>query len=108
MSTGWLITVARRRLIDHWRRESRQDRRLQRLLGTFEEAPPSGAAEDHLDVLEALRRLPERQRAALTLRYLDDLSVRDVALALECSYDAAESLLARARRDFAAAYGGPT
>src|SRR5215470_5471915 len=29
LSTGWLIVVARRRLIDHWRREERDAKRLE-------------------------------------------------------------------------------
>ena len=36
-------------------------------------------------VVEALRLLPPRQRAAVVLRYLDDLPIAEVARALECS-----------------------
>jgi RNA polymerase sigma-70 factor (sigma-E family) len=36
-------------------------------------------------VVEALRRLPPRQRAAVVLRYLDDLPIAEVARALDCS-----------------------
>jgi RNA polymerase sigma-70 factor (sigma-E family) len=36
-------------------------------------------------VLEALRELPPKQRAAVVLRYLDDLPIAEVAAALECS-----------------------
>jgi RNA polymerase sigma factor (sigma-70 family) len=55
-------------------------------------------------VLEALRSLPERQRLALSLRYLDEHSVAEVAEALGTTYRAAESVLARARSSFATAY----
>lgn len=43
----------------------------------------------------ALLELPERQRAALFLRYYEDLSERQVADVLECSVGAAKALVAR-------------
>jgi DNA-directed RNA polymerase specialized sigma24 family protein len=49
------------------------------------------------DLLAALRTLPARQRAALWLRYCDDLAVADVARILHCSDSAAKQLLLRAR-----------
>ncbi|MGH9185837.1 MAG: RNA polymerase sigma factor [Acidimicrobiales bacterium] len=46
--------------------------------------PEAGAlaAEEHRRVVEALRRLPDRQREALVLRYYLDLPVADCASAL--------------------------
>src|SRR4029077_7806970 len=49
------------------------------------------------DLLSALRTLPPRQRAALWLRYCDDLATADVARILRCSDTAAKQLLLRAR-----------
>jgi len=49
------------------------------------------------DLLSALRTLPPRQRAALWLRYCDDLATADVASILRCSETAAKQLLLRAR-----------
>jgi RNA polymerase sigma-70 factor, ECF subfamily len=49
------------------------------------------------DLLAALRALPPRQRAALWLRYCDDLTTADVASILHCSETAAKQLLLRAR-----------
>lgn len=101
VTTGWLITVARRRLIDHWRRADTQRRGLDVL--RLERAPV-GETEEDGRVLAALGSLAPRQRAALVLRYLDDHSVTEVADALEVDYRAAESLLARGRRSFERAY----
>jgi RNA polymerase sigma-70 factor (ECF subfamily) len=42
----------------------------------------------------------------LTLRYVDDLSVPDVAALVERSLHATEGLLVRARAAFRRAYGG--
>ncbi len=47
------------------------------------------------DLWEALGTLPSRQRAALVLRYYEDLSERDTAAALGCSVAAVKSLLQR-------------
>jgi len=49
------------------------------------------------ELLLALRELPTRQRAALWLRYCDDLSVADVARVMRCSETAAKQVLLRGR-----------
>ena len=48
-------------------------------------------------LVAALRELPMRQRAALWLRYCDDLSVADVARIMRCTDTAAKQLLLRGR-----------
>jgi RNA polymerase sigma-70 factor (ECF subfamily) len=53
------------------------------------------------DALRLLGRLSDEHRAALILRYVDDLTVADVATQLRRSVAATESLLARARRHLA-------
>jgi RNA polymerase sigma factor (sigma-70 family) len=53
---------------------------------------------------ETLARLAPQHRAALTLRYLDDLPVRKVAQHLGRSVHATESLLVRARHAFRRTY----
>ena len=47
------------------------------------------------DLWRALASLPARQRAALVLRYYEDLSERDTATVLGCSVAAVKSLVAR-------------
>ena len=49
-------------------------------------------------VAAAIKELPERQRQALILRHFEGLSNPEIGEALECSVEAVESLLARARR----------
>jgi RNA polymerase sigma-70 factor (sigma-E family) len=55
----------------------------------FAQAPEAvsqaGDPSDRLDLRAALLQLPKRQRAAVVLRYLCDLSVEDVATILGCS-----------------------
>ena len=105
IDAGWLFTVARRRLIDHWRRESSRSRRLDRLRDeALRTAPADGDEAAGDGVAEALASLGERHRAALVLRYLEDFSVSEVADALGLGYKATESVLSRARAAFARAY----
>jgi RNA polymerase sigma-70 factor (ECF subfamily) len=54
--------------------------------------------------LAALQALRGQHRLALVLRYLDDLSVAEVARLLGKSVRATESLLVRARAALRAAY----
>jgi RNA polymerase sigma-70 factor (sigma-E family) len=54
--------------------------------------PDVGAKED---LWAALATLPARQRAALVLRYYEDLSEHDTAAILRCSVAAVKSLTAR-------------
>lgn len=57
--------------------------------------PQSGSTEDRLVLLSALTKVPARQRAALVLRYWEDLSVEDTAHALRCSPGTVKSQTAR-------------
>jgi RNA polymerase sigma-70 factor (ECF subfamily) len=95
LTVGWLIGVARHKLVDHWRRTAREERQLA-LTGTAVEDP----WEEQLDAdaaHNALRRLSGHQRAALTLRYLDGLPVAEVAGCVGRSVHATETLLMRAK-----------
>lgn len=52
-------------------------------------------------VASAIGELPRRQRQALILRHFDGLSNPEIGETLDCSVEAVESLLARARRQLA-------
>ncbi len=112
VSTPWLIGVARHKLVDHWRRMAREERGLHALASTEDSRRRADRSEDRWDIaLDALRarltlaQLSPLHRAVLTLRYLDDLSVPDVAELVERSVHATEGLLVRARGAFRRAYG---
>jgi RNA polymerase sigma-70 factor (ECF subfamily) len=62
-------------------------------------APESFRSDLDPELLAAMRELPSRQRAALWLRYCDDLATADVARILDCSETAAKQLLHRAREN---------
>jgi RNA polymerase sigma-70 factor (ECF subfamily) len=110
VSVPWLVGVARHKLVDHWRRQAREERGLRAVAAEGRDDDP--APDDEWDVrLDALRArhtlalLSPLHRAVLTLRYLDDLSVPDVAALVNRSVHATEGLLVRARGAFRRAYG---
>lgn len=98
VTVGWLVGVARHKLVDHWRRAGREQRGLAAVereqLDTDD--PWEGVLDLHA-AHSALWRLAPPQRLALTLRYLDGLSVPEVAEQLRRSVHATETLLVRAR-----------
>jgi len=109
-STGWLVGIARHKLVDHWRRREREVRGLRVVGGDRAVAPPGDddpwdATLDALRARETLAGLASQHRTALVLRYVDDLPVAEVAAVLGRSLHATETLLVRARRAFRAAYG---
>ncbi|HEV3400833.1 MAG TPA: sigma-70 family RNA polymerase sigma factor [Acidimicrobiales bacterium] len=107
LSVPWMLGVARHKLVDHWRRQARDDRSLRALVDDTPH-PPEDPWDVKLDVArarQALERLGPHHRAALTLRYLDDLPVAQVAALLERTLHATEALLVRARTAFRRAYG---
>lgn len=97
ISIGWLIVVARRRLIDHWRKVERERRSLRAVSGPEAVEDPWNEVIDVESAREALGRVAPQYRAVLTLRYVDGLSVPEVAELLERTVHATESLLQRAR-----------
>ena len=79
LPSAWLRRVLVNLAIDARRRQSRDVRLAERLGGssmTFDPADAlSGAGAEESVTWQAVRELPERQRAAVVLRYVDDLPV---------------------------------
>ena len=103
-SMPWVIGVARHKLIDHYRRAESEQRRMALVWagrGSDEEEVDLDR-EDPSRVVEMLRELSPSHRLVLALRYVDELSVEEIAKLLERSVHATESLLVRARRALAA------
>jgi RNA polymerase sigma-70 factor, ECF subfamily len=99
----WVMSIARRRLVDFYRSENRRRTAGQQLSdGSLPQRSITTVAEVRL--LTALDQVPEMQRLALVLRYVDDLSVREVASLIDKSERATESLLTRGRRSLLEAY----
>lgn len=93
----WIITVARNKMIDRFRKHDRESRGLARL-----PRPRRGDDDvarrvvDNHAVLACLRRLPPLQRAVVALRFVDDMSIAEVAALLGKHKGAIDSLQRRA------------
>jgi RNA polymerase sigma-70 factor (ECF subfamily) len=104
VSVAWLIGIARHKLVDHWRREAREERSLRLAHSGDVLDDPWAAVLEPGRACEVLAGLGAHHRAALTLRYLDGLSVPQVATHLDRTVHATEALLIRAKAAFRSAY----
>jgi RNA polymerase sigma-70 factor, ECF subfamily len=103
-SMPWVMGVARHKLIDYYRKCESEKRNLavawsggyghDQQLDDFD-------AEDPARIADLLRELSAMHRLVLALKYLDDLSVDQIATSIDRSVRATESLLVRARRALA-------
>lgn len=88
---AWAWRVALN-LSSSWFRRRAAERRANARSGPVTDEAPSSDTADRLAVREALAVLPPRQRAVVVLRYFDDLSVADTAVALGCAPGTVKSL----------------
>jgi RNA polymerase sigma-70 factor (ECF subfamily) len=113
----WLCTICRREIAAWEKRTSRRAtvslaeddpglRAALESIGAAAEAPDAGLARADTGriVQLVLDHLPPRYSRALEWKYLQDLSVDDIAVRLQCTPKAAESLLTRARDAFRDAF----
>lgn len=86
-----LLNAARQR----WRRRPDREHPIEAPAG---QAVPDGAQDRAVrdELITALRRLPPRQRAAIVLRYFEQLSEAETAEALDCSVGTVKSQTSRA------------
>jgi RNA polymerase sigma factor (sigma-70 family) len=106
-AAAWLFTIARRKLIDSWRRGRVEDGARRRLGVEPIELDDGGLARiDSLiddqrnprPLIELMDRLPEDQREALRMRVLDERDYEDIARELECSQAVVRQRVSRATR----------
>jgi len=74
--------------------------------GDEEEGPVPESGRDHDRLRAAIRALPEEQRAAIALFHFEELSVAEVAVALDVPAGTVKTRLMHARRKLRAALGG--
>jgi len=101
--TTWLCAIARHRIARHYRAERRRevaDSGLVALSGEAAPEPSEGlldTVERRDEVMAALGRLPVVHKQVLVLKYLDGMSVEEIAGELGRSRVQVQSLLQRAR-----------
>ena len=92
---AWLLTVGSRQLF-------RDRRRVRREEALPEVEPPGGgtpfetAVADRAELLAALRKLPERQRAVVVARFYYDLSYAEIARAFDITSGTVGATLSQA------------
>lgn len=86
---GWLLTIAHRKALDSYRAAARRPLPMEQVPERADSAQTPQAEGDGQPLWARVRELPEKQRMAVFLRSVADLSYADVAAALECSPDAA-------------------
>lgn len=97
---AWLLRIARNEAIS-WYRAQRRERLNDEL--TADNAPVLRAVQsDHVEraqqqalIYSELKKLNEKQRLAVSLRYFEDFSVREIAGVLEVSEGSVKSILFR-------------
>lgn len=108
---SWLCGIARHEIADYYRRRRIKTIVFSRL--PFIEGFVSRALEPDAKLMRkeyerrvkrALMALLPHYRELLELKYMDELSVKEIAIKLGISLKAVESTLSRARRAFAIAY----
>lgn len=116
----WLCAICRNEISDWFRRQGRyrehivlvEDRpEIQAAVDSIE-APGLETPERHYQRVEAVRliqvaldRLPAKYGNVLEWKYVEGHSIKEIAARLNIGAEAAQSLLARAKRAFADVYG---
>lgn len=82
---AWVLTIASRKAIDGHRRRARIDVSSNGVPDT----PTPPEADGDPELWAAVRELPAKQRGAVVLRYVNDLTYREIGSILDCSEAAA-------------------
>ncbi len=105
VTTAWLFAVARRRVIDWWRREATKTRKAPLLRAqAVMKGSVDGEIEHRVLVNEALSQLSARRRFLVVERYLVGTPTDEIADSLGKPLTAVRSEIQRARRAFMDAY----
>jgi RNA polymerase sigma-70 factor (sigma-E family) len=97
---GYVRRVLVNQPLRRWRRRSTSERTLGRVPDVAVNDGSSQRAA-HAELHAALASLPPRQRAAIVLRYYEDLSVAETAAVLGCSVGTVKSQTSRALKALA-------
>jgi RNA polymerase sigma factor (sigma-70 family) len=89
---AWVMTIARRKAIDHHRARARRPEPR----GELPAVAAANGIPDPADreIWSAVAELSAAQRAAVALRYAADLPYREIAAALDCTEEAARRRVA--------------
>jgi RNA polymerase sigma-70 factor (ECF subfamily) len=97
---AWVRRVVLRRSASAFHRRKAELRALVRLAPLTRE-PPARLSDESDRFWQAVRRLPRRQAAAITLCYLEELSVLEIAEVMDCAPNTVKVHLHRGRKALA-------
>jgi RNA polymerase sigma-70 factor (ECF subfamily) len=89
---SWLLRIAAHSLADHFRRSARE----QSDGGMVEEKPSPAEIETSAMLFQLVERLPDMQRRVIELRFVEQKSIREIALEVDRSEGAVKQLQLRA------------
>ena len=99
---AWLRTVYKNLVVDHYRRQSSDRDKASRVRASGRSGwggvVSVGDVDDAVSMVELLELLPDRQRMAVALRYVDDLTVAEIAAVLGVASGTVKASLWSARR----------
>jgi RNA polymerase sigma factor (sigma-70 family) len=96
---GWLLGIARRKIVDQLRVVARDDKVVEvvrRTVGTPPVEPPPDRVVDQLVVADEMAQLPREQRRVLELAFFDDLTHTQIATVTGLPLGTVKSHLRRA------------
>lgn len=109
--SAWMRSVATHKVQDHFRAVARVQHLIDQTASDIKQNQNTRpdceeeAKEQRATVRKVMDDLPEQHRLALEWKYIDHLSVHDIALRMATTEKAVESILYRARREFREALG---
>ena len=83
--TAWLFRIAHNRVIDHVRKASKEKKAPLEEADAISSGDPVHVTEQNYEIYQlkvALEKLPDAQREVATMRFISELSITEVALAL--------------------------
>jgi RNA polymerase sigma factor (sigma-70 family) len=95
---GWLMTITRRRIADHWEERSRDTRRVNAVAASAPDeasSPPSDSVIDRVLLADELERLGEPQRRIIELAFFQDLTHGQIASLLDLPLGTVKSHIRR-------------
>ena len=102
--SAWMRSVANHKIQDHFRAVARVQHLIDQAAAVAGQnqlvQPACEAEEQRVAVRKVMDDLPEPQRLALEWKYIDHMSVQEIAVRMALTEKAVESILYRARREF--------
>lgn len=109
----WIFKIAKNKLFDYYRKQYSQKAEILALDDQMadELSDPKQSIEEHLQVTfesqqvrECLSQLPQQYRILLLLKYVEEISVKEIAQIIDKSPKSVESMLQRAKGAFIKQY----